>query len=231
MARQKEFDKSIIEKKESVFAGIAEIVFVIFVAVLAVVILRTQASMARGVDGASMQPAYNSVESGYSGRGIYDTVRITKFSQIRRRDIVTFESNLVSHTDANGKTHYKILIKRVIAVGGDYLEFKDSGQGYLEVWLNGELLDEPYLNTDANGKPLFSSSSIKGSYPLDERIDVPKLCYFVMGDNRDNSTDSRYHSVGIIPFRKIEGKVYLDVRAGESYMGALWNKFFGGNDG
>ena len=231
MAGQKEFDKSIIERKENVFANIAEIVIVVLIAVLAVVVFRTQASMARAVEGESMLPTYNSMENYNYREGIYDTVRITKFSKIRRGDIVTFESNLTG-TDSSGKTYYKILIKRVIALGGDYLEFRNSGQGYLEVWLYEEKhdepykIDEPYLNTDASGKPKFNWSN-SWKYALGEKIEVPKGCYFVMGDNRDSSRDSRYGDVGFIPFRKVEGKVYLVVRYGDTYINTLWNKVFG----
>jgi signal peptidase I len=218
VAAGKEFDKSIIEKKSNVFADFAEIAFVVLIVILAVVILRTQASMARGVDGTSMQNTYNSFESGYSGRGVYDTVRITKLAKIRRGDIVTFESRL-----PDGQGGFKILIKRVIGIGGDVLEIRDSGHGWLEMWRNGAKLDEQYINKDGSGKPKFT---LKGDRELYKEFTVPKGCYFVMGDNRDNSTDSRYNSVGFIPFRKIEGKVYLDVRYGDNYLNALWNKIF-----
>ena len=223
MAKRTDFNKSIIEKEESIFAEFAEIAFVVLVALVIAVILRTQVSMVRGVDGVSMQNTYNSAESGYKGYGIYDTVRITRIGSVRRGDVVTFESNL-----KDGKDGYKILIKRVIGVGGDKLEFragadKIGSAAVLEVWRNGVRLDEPYIKRDGNGTPLFTKH---GDRPLNEPFIVKKGFYFVMGDNRDNSTDSRSNSVGVVPFKKIEGKVYLTVHEGDNYVSALWNKVF-----
>ena len=220
MFKRTVFNKSIIEKEESFFAQVTEILVIVLVALMIAVIFRTQVSLVRGVDGVSMQPTYNSAAA-YSGRGIYDTVRITRLGSIKRGDVVTFESKI-----PDGKGGFKILIKRVIGVGGDRLEFRKTpdGKGFLEVWRNGEKLSEPYIKADAGGTPLFTSS---GSYAPDEEFTVPKGFYFVMGDNRNNSEDSRSGAVGMIAAKKVEGKVYLDVPKGDNYVSALWRKAFG----
>lgn len=83
-------------------------------------------------------------------------------------------------------------VKRVIAKGGDSVEIKDS-----VVYVNGKALEEPY--TDQSTYPDF---------PLTQ---VPEDTYFVMGDNRDNSRDSRFTDVGFIKKSDIVGKVMLRI--------------------
>lgn len=89
------------------------------------------------------------------------------------------------------KTSY---IKRIIAVEGDHIEIKDG-----KVYLNGEELREDYLD---NGV-----TTNMGTYGMFSDVVVPKGYVFVMGDNRDHSTDSR--SFGCVPVKKIEGKVWI----------------------
>ena len=89
------------------------------------------------------------------------------------------------------KTSY---IKRIIAVAGDHIEIKDG-----KVYLNGEELQEEYLDEGV--------TTNMGTYGVFSDVIVPKGYVFVMGDNRDHSTDSR--SFGCIPVEKIEGKVWI----------------------
>ena len=89
------------------------------------------------------------------------------------------------------KTSY---IKRIIAVEGDHIEIKDG-----KVYLNGEELQEEYLDEGV--------TTNMGTYGVFSDVIVPKGYVFVMGDNRDHSTDSR--SFGCIPVEKIEGKVWI----------------------
>lgn len=91
----------------------------------------------------------------------------------------------------------KPLVKRVIGCEGDVVEV-DGEAGC--VYVNGELLDEPYIaeTTVAEGDV---------SYPLT----VPEGCIFVMGDNRNHSTDSRYSGVGCVDSRDVLGRVLLRI--------------------
>ncbi len=107
------------------------------------------------------------------------------FGEIQRGDIIVFRSDLKLDD-----THYKLLIKRVIAVAGDTITIRDGN-----VYLNGELLDEPYIaegGTDGNLS-----------------ITVPTGRIFVMGDNRSVSVDSR--TLGTIEVEDVVGKAIFRV--------------------
>lgn len=86
---------------------------------------------------------------------------------------------------------HNIWVKRVIGKPGDKLEFHDG-----HVYRNGEKLDEPYIN-----EPM--EFSMDGSYT------VPEGDVFVMGDNRNHSSDSRF--IGPVPIDHVLGKVCLQL--------------------
>lgn len=86
------------------------------------------------------------------------------------------------------------LIKRIIAIPGDTLEIRNDA-----VWVNGQKIDEPYAHFD--GTLRFSSAQSSNFGP--ERI--PAGAYFVMGDNRNESIDSRI--LGVIREDQIGGTV------------------------
>ncbi len=88
-------------------------------------------------------------------------------------------------------------VKRVIAVGGDLVEAKDK-----KIYVNGKAMDEPYVqHTDAKIHPA-------GVDPRDNfgPYVVPENKFLVMGDNRDQSYDSRYW--GYVPREDIKGKAF-----------------------
>ena len=86
----------------------------------------------------------------------------------------------------------KILIKRVIACPGDYLWIDSDGT----VFLNGEELDEPYISEKALGE-----CDVEFPYQ------VPENAYFMMGDHRETSIDSRSSLIGCISEDQIIGKI------------------------
>lgn len=89
----------------------------------------------------------------------------------------------------------KPLVKRIIALGGDTINI-DYDAGTVQV--NGELLEEPYLH-----EPTWLG------YDVEFPMTVPEGEVFVMGDNRNESLDSRSSQIGCIDERDILGKVLL----------------------
>ena len=90
----------------------------------------------------------------------------------------------------------KILLKRVIALPGDEVAIDDEGN----VYVNGEILEEPYV-----------SEKSLGDCDIEFPYTVPEMSYFVLGDQRINSVDSRNSNIGAISRDDIIGKVFIRV--------------------
>lgn len=104
----------------------------------------------------------------------------------KRGDIIIFKSEL---QDENGKD--KLLIKRVIGLPGDKITINDG-----KIYINDKEYDENYL------KDGYTTGSVNN-------FKVPKGEYFVMGDNRVVSIDSRYSEVGCVKKDAIKGRAVL----------------------
>lgn len=115
-----------------------------------------------------------------------DIVAATKSASYSRGDLVAFSYN------------NKVLTKRVIGCPGDWVDIDANGN----VSINGEMIDEPYLQ--AGAKSL-------GQCDISLPYQVPEDTYFVMGDKRSVSVDSRLTQVGCIPRDQIVGKLALRV--------------------
>lgn len=98
-----------------------------------------------------------------------------------------FFSKMISAISIFGKTDF---VKRVIGLPGDHVEIKDNS-----VYINGEKLDEPYLDKGV------TTTAMGGMFT---DVIVPDGYIYVLGDNRGHSSDSR--SFGCIPIDKIEGR-------------------------
>ena len=86
----------------------------------------------------------------------------------------------------------KILIKRVIATQGEFVDIDEDGA----VYVNNRQLEEPYVTEKA-----------EGDCTIDLPLQVPEAEIFVMGDHRSESVDSRNESIGCISKDKIVGKL------------------------
>jgi len=100
-------------------------------------------------------------------------------------DIIVFQSDI----DYEGGK--KLLVKRIIAVGGDTISISDG-----KVFVNGEELIEDYI------KDGYTNGTV-------EEIRVPEGYLYCMGDNRLVSLDSRDSSVGLVKEDTVKGKVFL----------------------
>ncbi len=131
-----------------------------------------------------------------------DRILVNKFSyrlhDVHRGDVVVFEKppGVDFHDD-----RIKDLIKRVIGLPGDVVQIRDC-----QVFVNGQQLDEPYINGDCT-QPGNASSDPDG----DGRIVVPERSYFVMGDNREpgQSNDGRFW--GFVDENLIVGRAFVVV--------------------
>lgn len=109
---------------------------------------------------------------------------LTQWSHLDRGDIVVFVSPVDRRTD---------LIKRVVAVGGDTVEIRNK-----RLHINDQPVDDRYAT--------FTDQSTRSSTPRDNfgPVTVPEGKFFVLGDNRDQSYDSRYW--GFADERDVKGK-------------------------
>ena len=122
--------------------------------------------------------------------------------QPEQGEIIIINASTVGLLHANGTPYeveglHKVIVKRVIAVAGDTVNI-DFDNGI--VYVNGEAIEEAYLDGSTNNKLDFIGPQT-----------VPENCLFVMGDNRNASTDSRDKRIGMVDKRLVIGKVLLVV--------------------
>lgn len=104
-----------------------------------------------------------------------------KLEGIQRQDVVIFTPPPQAHTTDD-------YIKRVLGLPGDEIEIKDSA-----LFVNGEKMEELYI-----------AEAMEGSYGP---VVVPEGQIFVLGDNRNNSSDSR--AWGFVPLENVKGKAII----------------------
>lgn len=164
--------------------SVMEWVETIVMAVVLVAVAFTFVARVITVDGVSMEPTY------YNG----DRVLVTKLAgQARQGDVVIVVGALEEP-----------IIKRVVATEGQTVDF-DPELG--EVTVDGQPLPGSVFGIEDGITFVPDLPGMVMEFPQT----VPEGCVFVLGDNRDNSTDSRFVTVGMVDQRNILGKVVFSL--------------------
>lgn len=149
-----------------------------------------------GVDGDSMNPTLEhgdrlfavKINQVFKNIPKHGSIVIVDGNTMRDRTLIDEIKDSAIVSTILRRKNRDLLIKRVIGVPGDVLEFRDN-----RLYRNGELLEEDYINEEM----------IMGN----ETIKVPEDHVFVMGDNRNNSKDSR--AIGPVPLKNVRAKVLI----------------------
>ena len=182
------------KKKKISSAALREIAqwfFLVFTAVLIAAVLVFSVGMRTSVIGVSMEPGL------YNGQEILINHLIYKFINPKRGDVVVFLPN------GNQNTHY--YVKRVVGLPGETIQIRDE-----KLYINGVLAEEDESYDKMADAGIAENEITLG---IDE--------YFVLGDNRNNSEDSRSGNIGPIKRDDITGKAWFHMASSGSGMGFI----------
>ena len=192
-----------------------ELIETLITAVILAFGIRTFVAEARYIPSSSMEETLQ----------INDRLIIEKISyrlhDPERRDIVVFyapPTAAICSGSLSAPPPKDAFIKRIIGLPGDTVEFKNA-----QVFVNGQALDEPYIVQESNNPaasetlvPVESVLVPNLATPDDQtqrfvnqpvKVTIPQSSYLVMGDNRNNSCDSRYW--GFVPRENLIGKTFV----------------------
>ena len=183
--------QSLIERKgtrtKRAIIAVVSVLLVVILAVTAALIVKTYVISSFIVEGTSMYPTLDGGSGAIQDSNAFngEILYLNKLAKIKRGDIIVFTPDWIENSDGS----YKSLVKRVIAVAGDHLQIIENA-----VYLNGDLINEPYVN-----------EAMDGNQNSEWWINDGEI--FVMGDNRNNSSDSRIYGPALL--KSVVGKCFL----------------------
>lgn len=187
------------------------------------------------VTGPSMYPTLNKSAKGYDYSSNTDIVYINKSKNVKRGDIVVFDSSDLGVNDYFNfsEDESTFFIKRVIALPGDTIQFRAKTKDVstnnsmaFDLYVNGNYVEEPYaseiLMTVASiNLSKIPNIDIYNKLISETVITVPNDSIFVMGDNRSRSTDSR--EFGFVNKKSIIGVVKIHIPYGNNLLEAIYH--------
>ncbi|MCM1039212.1 MAG: signal peptidase I [Roseburia sp.] len=193
MARKKGLHFYQKEKKinSALVKDIFEMIAGTFIVLFVAMALTYFAGMRTSVVGDSMEPAL------YNGQEILINRFIYRLSSPKRGDVVVFLPN------GNQNTHY--YVKRIVGLPGETLQITNG-----RLYINGEMLEEDDLYDKISDPGIAENEITLGN---DE--------YFVLGDNRNSSEDSRSGNIGAVAKSTIIGKAWFHLKSEEGQMGFI----------
>ena len=189
---------------------IREYIEPIVIAILIALFIRTFIVQAFKIPSSSMEPTLQVGDHLLVNKFIYGTKipfidgKYFQFRQPQRGDIIVF---------IYPKDRSKDFIKRVIGIDGEKVEIVQN-----KIYVNDKLIDDPWGYYDER------SHSAKYLQPMDRfgPVFVPKRSLFVLGDNRDNSQDSRFW--GYVNLNEVKGKAFIIYFSWDRYAQNLLGK-------
>ncbi len=181
---------------------IKETVETILFVIVMVIIIRFFVGEIRWIPSASMRPTL------LEGDRLF-VERYSRFYSVPKRgDIIVFYPPDTHLKNSFGAVFSRLTgflckdiayIKRVVGLPGDKINIKTNSDGETYVYINGEKLNEPYVNNPAEKNYVCNSQT-----PYCDDVIVPDGMLFMMGDNRGYSLDSRYW--GFLPQDRVIGR-------------------------
>ena len=190
--------------REQFFSDAVEIAESALITVFVIVMIFCYILHPVNIVGHSMVPTLNVNYD--ADRNNCDKIFMTTiYTKLKYGDIVVVNNDKnyllddggIPYVPANVSPLNECIIKRVIAVGGQTIDISEG-----QVIVDGKVLDEPYINDGSSNSDM---GAFTGQYP----ITIPEGYYFVMGDNRDHSTDSRDSKVGLVKEDQVYGKAVV----------------------